>query len=117
MTLVTLLGFALVAVGLWGVLTQRHLVKIIVGFSIVDTGTHLVIVSLGYLKGRTAPILDRALSAGDAATQAVDPIPSALVLTAIVIGLAVTAVLLAYAVRVYREKHSLNIDEISELKW
>ena len=60
MTLVTLLGFALVAVGLWGVLTQRHLVKIIVGFSIVDTGTHLVIVSLGYLKGRTAPILDRA---------------------------------------------------------
>jgi len=117
MTLVSILGFALVAIGLWGVLTQRHLVKIIVGFSIVDTGVHLVIVSLGYLKGRTAPIIDHALAAGDAASKAVDPIPSALVLTAIVIGLAVTALLLAFAVRVFREKKTLNIDAISELKW
>ncbi|MCK5146754.1 NADH-quinone oxidoreductase subunit K [bacterium] len=117
MTLVSILGFVLIAVGLWGMLTRRNLIKIIVGFSIMDTGVHLVIVSLGFIKGRTAPIINKALSAGDAPSRAVDPIPSALVLTAIVIGLAVTALLLSFAVRIYREKRTLNIDDISELKW
>ena len=117
MTLVSIIGFVLIGIGLWGVLTRRNLIKIIVGFSIADTGVHLVIVALGFLKNRTAPIVDDALSAADAATKGVDPIPSALVLTAIVIGLAVTALLLTFAVRIYREKGTLNIDAISELKW
>ena len=49
--------------------------------------------------------------------RAVDPIPSALVVTAIVIGLAVTAVMLAYAIRLYESKKTLSIDAFTESKW
>jgi multicomponent Na+:H+ antiporter subunit C len=74
-------------------------------------------VSIGYLPGRTAPILDEAVPPAEAAARVVDPIPSALVLTAIVIGLAVTALMLTYAVRLYRLNESLSIDSYKELKW
>ncbi len=117
MTIVSVLGFALILIGLWGMLTRKHLIKIIIGFSIVDTGIHLLLVSIGYIEGRTAPIINRAVDTAQAAQQVVDPIPSALVLTAIVIGLAVTALMLTYAVSLYRSKGSLQISDYKELKW
>ena len=117
MTLVTLIGFILILIGLWGMLTQKNLIKIIIGFSIIDTGIHLVIVSVGYIEGRTAPILDSAVDRARAALEVVDPIPSALVLTAIVIGLAITALMLTYAVSLYTHRQSLSIDDYKELKW
>lgn len=117
MTLVTVIGFTLIIVGLWGMLTQRNLIKIIIGFSIIDTGIHLLIVSIGYIKGRTAPIIDAAIAKADAVNRVVDPIPSALVLTAIVIGLAVTALMLVYAVNLFQYKQSLDINDFDDLKW
>ncbi len=117
MNIATLTGMLLILAGLWGMLTKKNIVKIIVGFSIIDTGIHLVMVSIGYLPGRTAPILDAAVPVSDAANRVVDPIPSALVLTAIVIGLAVTALMLTYAVRLYRLNESLSIESYKELKW
>lgn len=141
MTIVTGLGLLLVLLGLWGMLTEKNLIKIIIGFSIIDTGVHLVIVSLGYVRGGTAPILDSGLlgslagGATDTAAAAagagapggellaraadavVDPLPSALVLTAIVIGLAVTALMLTYVVQLHRTRLSLQIDDYKELKW
>jgi multicomponent Na+:H+ antiporter subunit C len=53
----------------------------------------------------------------EAASRIVDPVPSALVLTAIVIGLGVTAVMLSFAVRIYRVRKTLMIDECTESKW
>ena len=117
MTLITILGLTLILIGIWGMLTQRNIIKIIIGFSIVDTGVHMVMVSIGYLKGRTAPILDKTMDKADAVNQVIDPIPSALVLTAIVIGLAVTALMLSYAIKLYGEKGTLDINEYKELKW
>lgn len=117
MTLVTIIGFVLILIGLWGMLTRKNLIKIIIGFSIIDTGVHLVMVSVGYLPGRTAPIIDDAVTKARAAAEVVDPVPSALVLTAIVIGLAITALMLTYAVSLYRKKQSLSIDDYKELKW
>jgi len=117
MTLVTIIGLLLMLVGLWGMLTRKNLIKIIIGFSIIDTGIHLVMVSVGYLPGRTAPIIDAAVDKARAAQQVVDPIPSALVLTAIVIGLAITALMLTYAVSLYKKRKSLSIDDYKELKW
>ncbi len=117
MTLITYLGFILILVGLWGMLTNKNIIKIIIGFSIVDTGVHLVMVSIGYLKDRTAPILDSAVLKADAVNQVVDPIPSALVLTAIVIGLAVTALMLSYAIKLYEKNKTLDISTFKELKW
>lgn len=114
---VSILGFALIVIGLWGMLSNRNIIKMIIGFSIIDTGIHLIIVSVGYIKGRTAPILDAAVDKADAVNLVVDPIPSALVLTAIVIGLAVTALMLVYAVQLYKHKNSLDISDFEELKW
>ena len=85
-----------------------------IGFSIIDTGVHVMIVAMGYVKGGTAPILDSDVLAG---TPFVDPVPSALVLTAIVIGLAVTALMLIYVVRLARTKGSLDIMNYKDLKW
>jgi len=117
MIYVSITGFILVVIGLYGMLTRKNIIKIIIGFSIVDTGVHLIMVSVGYLKDRTAPILDSAVAPGEALRTVVDPVPSALVLTAIVIGLAVTALMLAYAVRLYETKGSLDIHDFKELKW
>ncbi len=117
MTLVTTIGLLLMGVGLWAMLTQRNLFKVIIGFSIIDTGIHLVIVSIGYIRGGTAPILDEAVGTSGAVARVVDPLPSALVLTAIVIGLAVTALMLTYAVQLHRRRGSLLIDDYKELKW
>ncbi|MCF7793124.1 MAG: sodium:proton antiporter [Candidatus Cloacimonetes bacterium] len=117
MILVSMLGFILIIIGLWGMLTQKNIIKMIIGFSIIDTGIHLVIVSIGYLKDRTAPILDAAVEKATAVERVVDPVPSALVLTAIVIGLAVTALMLVYAVQMYKHKKSLQINDFEELKW
>jgi multicomponent Na+:H+ antiporter subunit C len=110
-------GLALILIGLWGLLTQKNIIRMIIGFSLVDTGIHMVMIAIGYVTGGTAPIIDSAVGIKDAAKRVVDPIPSALVLTAIVIGLGVTAVMLSYAVSIYREKKSLSIDECSESKW
>ncbi len=109
-------GFLLMLVGLWGILTQKNLIKIIIGFTVFDTGINVVMVSIGYLKGKTAPILD-VISVKDAAKSIVDPVPQALVLTAIVIGLGVTALMLVYALKLYQEKKSLNINNFKDLKW
>jgi len=109
-------GLALVLVGLWGMLTQRNMIRMIIGFSLTDTGIHMVMVSIGYVTGGTAPIINDAVPMADAVNRVVDPVPSALVLTAIVIGLGVTAVMLSFAVRIYKARGTLMIDECTESK-
>lgn len=112
-----LLGFLLLIIGIYGMLTQKNLIKIVIGFSIVDTGMHIIIVSTGYLRGKTAPILNKSVDVKNAVESVVDPIPSALVLTAIVIGLAVTALMLSFVIKLYKKNRSLSIDDYQELKW
>jgi multicomponent Na+:H+ antiporter subunit C len=89
----------------------------VIGFSLIDTGIHMIMVSLGYIRGGTAPIIDAAVDRATALTAVVDPVPSALVLTAIVIGLGITAVMLAYAVQIHTHKKTLSIDDCTDSKW
>jgi len=110
-------GLGLVLIGLWGMLTQRNMIRMIIGFSLTDTGIHMVMVSIGYVTGGTAPIINAAVPVDAAVDRVVDPVPSALVLTAIVIGLGVTAVMLSFAVRIYKSRKTLMIDECTESKW
>ena len=116
-TILLITGFGLALIGIWGMLTHRNILRIIIGFAVMDTGLHLVMVATGYITAGTAPILDGALSRADAASRAIDPVPSALVVTAIVIGLSVTAVMLAYAIRLYAARKTLSIDAFTESKW
>jgi len=104
-----------ILVGLYGALVKRSLLKIVISLSIIDSGINLLLVAIGYLKGGTAPIFSSGYL--DNPKIMVDPIPQALVLTAIVIGFGVTAVALALVIRLYRHHHTLHIDEIKNLKW
>ncbi len=110
-------GFALVLVGLYGALTKRNLLRMIVAFSVASTGVNLVLIAVGYIAGRTAPILDSAVPLAEAGTRVVDPVPQALVLTAIVIGVGVTALMLAFAYRLYESRGTLDIARFRDLKW
>jgi len=110
-------GFLLILIGFYAVLTNRNLLRMVVAFTVADTGVNLVLVAVGYLPGRTAPILDSAVPTAEAVTRIIDPVPQALVLTAIVIGLGVTALMLAYVYKLYEAKRTLDIAKFSELKW
>ncbi len=105
----------LILIGLYAVLMKKHLVKIVIGLSIMDAGVHLLFVAIGYISGGTAPIF----SPGNehAAASMVDPVPQALVLTAIVIGFAVTALALSLVIRLYKHHHTANIEQIKSLRW
>jgi len=106
--------FALVLIGLYVVLVKSNLVKVIIGISLIDTGVNLFLVATGYLRSGTAPIFS---SAAAQPGMMVDPVPQALVLTAIVIGVSVLALALSLAVRLYGEYGTLDLRKIKELKW
>ena len=110
-------GFILILMGLYGALTNRNILRIIVSFTVANTGVNLVLVSVGYIHGRTAPILDEVVPVAQAAARIIDPLPQALVLTAIVIGVGVTALMLTYAYKLYEEKGTLDISKCKDLKW
>lgn len=117
MNIVFIIGSALMLIGFWGMMTQKNMIKIILGLAILETGVQLVMVAFGYIEGRTAPILDAAVPVNDAVNMIVDPIPQALVLTAIVIGVAVNALMLSFVVKLFQKKRSLSINDYKELKW
>ena len=96
------------------VLVKKNLIKVIIGLSIVDTGINLFLITLGYIKGGTAPIFSKP---GLKADNMVDPVPQALVLTAIVIGVAVLALALTLAIKLYKHYGTLDLRKIKEQKW
>jgi multicomponent Na+:H+ antiporter subunit C len=110
-----ILCLLLFAVGLFGALTQKNLIKIIVSVAVVEYAVNLLLVLLGYRPGGQAPIVQ---SAGDAAFAAgsVDPLPQAMVLTAIVIGLGVLALMVAIALRLYHTYGTYDVTEIRRLR-
>lgn len=110
--IVYLLCFILFLVGLYGVITRRNLIKIAISLSVMEFSTFLFLALLGYTTGGVAPIVDPA----DPVKTYVDPLPQALVLTAIVIGLATTAMLMAVIIRIYRKYGTFDIREIKNLR-
>lgn len=107
-----LMCFGLFLTGLYGIITRRNLVKIAISLSVMEFSTFLFLALIGYIEGGTAPIVDPA----DQAKIYVDPLPQALVLTAIVIGLATTAMIMAVIIRIYRKYGTFDIREIKNLK-
>ena len=112
-----IIGFLVILAGLWAIMTRKNIIRIIIGFSIFDTGLHIVMVALAYVKGGTAPILDNAVGINEAVNKIVDPVPQALVLTAIVIGLGVTALMLTFAMKMHKEKKTLDVRNFRDMKW
>lgn len=111
------IGFIILLLGLWGMLSQKNILKIIISFTVFETGLNVIIVSIGYMRNKTAPILDSLGLQENTADKIVDPLPQALVLTSIVIGLGVTSLLLVYALKLHKEKKSLIINDYKDTKW
>jgi len=109
---VFLLCFILFLVGLYGVFTRRNLIKIVISLSIMEFSIFLMLILIGYIDNGIAPIV----TPGDLNPIYVDPLPQAMVLTAIVIGLATTSMLMAIAIRLYRKYKTFDIREIKSLR-
>ncbi|MFW6145656.1 MAG: sodium:proton antiporter [bacterium] len=107
-------AFGLIFIGLFILLTKKNLVKVIIGLSIMDTGIYLFLIAIGYVYEGTAPIFSKP---GLNAEGMVDPVPQALVLTAIVIGVAILALALTLAIKLYKHYGTLNLRKIKEQKW
>ena len=107
-------SFGLIFIGLYIISVKRNLIKVIIGFSILNTGINLFLIAVGYVKNGTAPIFS---GEGVEAARMVDPVPQALVLTAIVIGVAILALALSLAVRLYQHYGTLNLQKIREQRW
>ena len=103
----------LVVLGLYVIMTKKHLIKIVLGMSIVDYGINLFIVSTGFNEGGTAPIYK--MSEFFRGSFFVDPVPQALTLTSIVIGACVDAMALALVIMLGRKYKSVDADEIRRL--
>ena len=109
-----MVSFFLIVLGLYCIITKYNLVKTVIGMSVMDYGVNLLIISIGYNPGGTAPIF----TAGEL-TQAsyfVDPIPQALTLTSIVIGACVTAMSLSLVVKLHEDYGTIDTREIRRLR-
>lgn len=104
---------ALMMTGLYAVIARDNLVKKIIGLNIVQTATILFYIALGKVHGGTAPILpEHGAEEGGAAVVYSNPIPHVLMLTAIVVGVATTALALSLVVRIHREYGCAEEDEV-----
>ena len=100
----------LFGIGFANLLFQKNLIKKIIGFNIMDTAIYLFLAEKGYISGRIAPIVVNGIQDVEAY---INPIPSGLVLTGIVVSVSVSALMLSLTVRLYRRYHTLDLDEIS----
>lgn len=100
----------LFGIGFANLLVQKNLIKKIIGLNIMDTAVYLFLAEKGYIAGRTAPIVVNGVQEVEAY---INPIPSGLVLTGIVVSVSVSALMLALTIRLYKRYHTLDLDEIS----
>ena len=99
----------LFGIGLTNLLVQKNLIKKIIGLNIMDTAVYLLLATQGYIEGRMAPII---VDGNTDPTLYINPVPSGLVLTGIVVSVSVSALMLALTIRLYKRFHTLNLDEI-----
>ena len=108
-------------IGLYCAVVKKNMIKIVIGIMVMEYAVNLFLIMLGYRTGGIAPIVDRSdliegtLASGFLA-HAVDPLPQALVLTAIVISLGSLALMISICIRTYERYGTFDITEIRRLK-
>ncbi len=110
--IVYLLTLILFCLGLYCIVRKRNVIKIIVGVMILEYAVNLFFILIGYRMNGRAPIFSKEADI----VNMVDPLPQAIVLTAIVIGLATTALLVGIAMRIYEKYGTFDITKIRELR-
>ena len=104
----------LIALGLYTLIAKKELMKMVIGICLFDYGANLLLVTVGFNPGGTAPIFS--FSDLQPGMFFVDPVPQALTLTAIVIGACVTALALALVVKLKQKFGTTNTDDIRRLR-
>ena len=114
--MIELLPFAAAAwifvVGLYGMATSRHLVHLIVCLSVAQSATYVLILEVGYKLGATAPVFSDVLPS----VRATDPVVQALSLTDVVVGATVSALLLAFALRLYKRTGTVDPEDLRPMR-
>lgn len=100
----------LMMIGLYGILAKDNLIKKIIGLNIFQTAIFLYFISLGAVKGGTAPIWDEKII--EKGYTYANPLPHVLILTAIVVAVATTAVALSIIIRMYKEYGTIEESEV-----
>jgi multicomponent Na+:H+ antiporter subunit C len=103
---------ALLAIGLYGILFKKNLIKILMCVSVLEGAVNLFLVASGYRVGGIAPIFTNAPEG----SPMVLPTVQALTLTAIVIGVATSALMLSFAMKIYKHYGTVNITKITRMK-
>lgn len=115
-TLPYLLAMVLFGVGIYAIACKKNLIKAIVGVIIIEYAVNLFLLLQGYRAGKGAPILGKGDAPGMLAQRAVDPLPQAMILTSIVIGLGVVALMVAIALRIHEKYGTFDLSEIRKLR-
>lgn len=110
------LCLVLILVGLYGALSKKNIIKIIIGIAIMQYGVNLFLILLGYRKNGVPPIIDNVKEIGEVARFGVDPLPQALVLTTMVIGLGILILAVSLAIRLYQRYRTFDITKIRGIK-
>ena len=100
----------LVAAGLYLVIGDRNLVKKVIGMNLFQTGIFLFFITAAVVEGGHPPVIEEGVE------TYVSPLPHVLILTAIVVGVSLTAVALTLVVRIYSEYGTLNEEVIAEME-
>ncbi len=100
----------LFGIGFTDLFLHKNLIKKIIGLNIMDTAVYLFLAVKGYIYGLKAPIIENGVQSTEAY---INPIPSGLVLTGIVVSVSVSALMLALTVALYERYHTLDLDMIS----
>jgi len=107
------IAIALMMTGFYIVIAKRNLIKKVIGLNIFQVSVFLLYITMGKVEGGTTPIMPaKKFSTGEELTAFSNPLPSVLMLTAIVVGVATTALALALIVRIHEEYGSTEEDEI-----
>lgn len=105
-------AMVLFVIGLYTVLTHSNLMKKIIGINIMETSIFLFFVSIGYVKGAAAPILDPT----NGQLVYVNPLPAAMILTGIVVAVSITAFALSIIIRIHEAYGTIELDEIMKIR-
>ncbi len=101
----------LILIGLYALIFKRNLIKMVIGITLIESGVNLFLITLGYRENSIAPIY----TSSPGGIMAL-PIPQALTLTSIVIGVAVLALMLSLVIHIYRHYGTLDVRKIRRLK-
>lgn len=110
------LCLVLISIGLYAVFVKKNVVKIVLGFMIIEYGINLLLMIIGFRYSADAPIIKPGTLIADIAAGTVDPVPQAIVASSIIIGLALLILMVALCIRLFERFGTFDITEMRRLK-